>query len=400
MYKRNGIFSDLSRGASVTEVLLAMAIVTMAAPFVYNQIAQTNRDIRDISMARDIIALRDPALNFIRINQDSWPDAAQIQLSDDELDQISDTAFAGFIDKYSVKGAGITDVYLAFNTHDSQLHANRIARQIGDSAAVVDASGVAYGNTWAISAPDLKPGDLIYRISRDFSGNDKTKYLHRATSGDDNLNVMQRDLHMGGFNAYNIGTASAESARINSAVAMFVTSDDVSAENIYFSSGANMDGGNAAIGTMRVSGDITGFRNIYADNLNGGGYTTAGRIIADRARVNNSVNVAGDFVLKSDSARTISAFTGIRANSVYTTSITASEMVFYGNVGLTVSGELLMSTTPALKIGGWSFPSLTPPRFDELSLSRAAIPATPVADEFAPLMSSGWQDIPPITEVQ
>ena len=36
------IFSTPNRGASITEVLLAMAIIAMASPFVYSQIAKNN----------------------------------------------------------------------------------------------------------------------------------------------------------------------------------------------------------------------------------------------------------------------------------------------------------------------------------------------------------------------
>ena len=64
------------------------------------------------------------------------------------------------------------------------------------------------------------------------------------------------------------------------------------------------------------------------------------------APVSGSINVSGDFVLKSDSSRTIDDFTGITANSVAVPYVSAEEMIFLENFGLTISGELLMSTTP------------------------------------------------------
>ena len=72
------IFSDNCRGASVLEVLLAMAIVAIATPFVYSQIAKTNRTVHDIAIARKIMSTRDAALNFVRMNQDKWPDVVLI----------------------------------------------------------------------------------------------------------------------------------------------------------------------------------------------------------------------------------------------------------------------------------------------------------------------------------
>jgi hypothetical protein len=96
------IFDTHNAGASIAEVLLAMAIVAMATPFVYKQIAQTNQTIRDIAIAKSIIATGDSVLNFVRTNQDKWPDTVQIQLDSTDLSLISPNAFTGFIDKYSV----------------------------------------------------------------------------------------------------------------------------------------------------------------------------------------------------------------------------------------------------------------------------------------------------------
>lgn len=386
------IFDSSNRGASVMEVLLSMAIIAVAAPFVYSQIAQTNHDIQDMAVARNIIAMRGPVLNFVRVNQDKWPDVAQIRLADEELADISDIARSGFIDKYAVRGATVTDVYLSFDVGDSDVRRARIARHIGGDAAVVGPDGVAYGNAWAASAPDFKPGDIVYRISRDIAGEDRNKYLHRGTSGEDDLNTMQRDLNMGGYNVLDVGGITASSAGIAGASALFVNADELVANSAYFSDGANMDGGDVSIGDIRVSGDISGFRNISADKLNGSGYSTTGRVIADRATVSKSVNVGRDFVLKSNSARTVSGFTGIRANSVMAPFISATEMVFYEKFGLTVSGELLMSTTPPMKIGSWTFPSTSMPKFSRLTLSRAALPAMPSGGEFGVLLSSGWQE--------
>lgn len=395
MSSRDGIFTDETRGAGMLDVLMFMAVVAIAAPFVYSQISRTGQDVADMAAARDIVAMRDEVLNFIRMNQDKWPDIAQIKLSDEELAAISEKPSAGFIDKYQIRGATVTDVYLAFGNAENDLRANRIARHIGADAAVVGGDGIAYGGTWAVSAPDFNQGDIIYRISRDFAGEDKSKYLHRGTSGEDNLNVMERDLNMAGFNVYNIGTASAESVDMKNATASFVASNDVSATNVFFSDGANMDAARVSVGNMRVTGDITGFRNIAAENMNGRAFGTRGRIITDRATVTGSVKVANDFIVKSDSLRTISGFTGIVVNSVKTPFLGADEIVFLENFGLTISGELLVSTTPPLKIGSWTFPSTTPPRFSYLTLVRAQLPAAPSKNEFGPLMQSGWQAFMP-----
>ena len=385
------IFETNNAGASITEVLLAMAIIAMATPFVYKQIAQTNQTIRDIAIAKTIISTRDPVLNFVRTNQDKWPETVQIQLDDADLASVSPNAFTGFIDKYSVIGTTITDVYLAFKIDDSKLHANKIAKHIGGDAAVVNDNGIAYGNTWAVAAPDFQPGDLIYRITRNISGEDTSKYLHRATSGEDDFNVMMRDLNMNKHHIYNTATVISESATINNANAVFIKSESLDAKNIYFSSGANMDGQDVHFGNLRVTGDMYGFKNIYADNLNGSKFTTTGRIITDKANILNSIKVGNNMVVKSDSARSISGFTVVSANTVLTPFISSEEMIFYDNFGLTVSGELLMSTTSPLKIGNWTFPSTKPPMFSEFEVSRAKTPETINQSEFNAILKSGWQ---------
>lgn len=392
---RTKIFSDATRGTSMTEVILAMAIVAIVSPFLYTQITDATDNVRDMALARNIIALRGNVLNYVRANQDRWPDVAQIKLADDELSEISGVATAGFIDKYAVSGATITDVYLAFDTGLKPIRTMRVARHIGMDAAVVSDDGVAYGASWAVSAPDFHPGQLIYRVTRDIAGIDTSKYLHRTSSDDEDLNVMQRDLNMGGNSIFNIATMVAKSARIKNAAAMFANVQDLSATTVFFPDGANMNATSADIGAMRVTGDVTGFRNITANNLNGASYTTHGRIVTDRASVTKSVNVAKDFILKSNSALTVSGFAGVSANTVKTPYVSATEMTFFENFGLTISGELLMSTNAPLKIGAWTFPSTVPPSFNALTFERATIPGAPSRNAFGPLMQSGWKSVPP-----
>ena len=378
---------------------MSMAIVAVAMPFVYSQISETNKNIRDMAIAQNIIELRPAVLNFIRLNQDTWPDVVQIRMSEEDLQMVADDVNAGFIDKYVVNGASITDVYLSFKTGTTNLHTANIASHIGDDAAIVGADGVAYGRTWAVAAPEFNVGDLVYRITRDVAGEDKTKYLHRGSSGDDELNVMLRDLSLGGYNIYDIGGVYASALRIRDVTSTFVTTTDLAADSIYFSNGANMSGNNVSIGSLRVTDDIIGFRNIYAKKLNTNGFTTSGRIVADKATITNSLNVSKDMNLKADSSRTISSFIAIKAGTVYTPFLSTAEIMFPENFGLTVSGELMMSTNSPIKFGSWVFPSLTPPSFSELSIGRAKMPAVPNASEFSALMSDNWQSVMPQGDV-
>lgn len=385
------MLSCAERGASVLEVLLAITVVIAISPFMYNQIMDISGDVRDIATANKIVKSKDSVINFLRINQTQWPDTVEIQLTDDEINKIAPLAYAGFIDKYKVNGASITDVYLAFDMNNNLYHSVNVAKHIGIDAAIVSDDDVAYGQTWAVSAPEVfNPGDLVFRISRDFQGEDTSRFLHRGTMGEDGLNQMQRDLNMNNFNLFDVGNILSLSAKITDVDGVFLTSDVVDADVLYFSSGANLDSTDIKIGSMRVTGDTNGFSKIFADRLNGDKYVTNGRLIVDSASIADSVNVANNLILKSDSARSITGFTGISTSKLLTPYISATEMVFGDGFGVTVSGELLLSGAGPLQIGSWVFPTNTPPSFSKLILTRASVPSVPDVQEFKNITSANW----------
>ena len=389
MFRKSEIIAQ--RGGGLVEVLLAMVIIAVAAPYTYSMIADTTHTIHDMAVANDILSLRETMLNFVRLNQDLWPDEAQIKMTDDERAAISESLSAGFIDKYNVRGGTVIDVYLAFDLNTTEKRIARIAANVGSDAAVVGADGVAYGYTWAVTAPEFLPGNLIYRITRNQSDFDTTRFLHRGSSGDAELNTMKRDLNMGNHDIRNIGGINGKFLRVRNLNATFVVADSINTKNVYFSSGANMNGDSTTVGTIRVTGDVSGFRNITAKKLSGNGIDLNARIIADRATVNNSINIGNEFILKSTSLKTISGFAGMTTGTVYAPYLSAGELTFAGNFGLTVSGELLLSSNPPIKLGNWSFPSKTPPSFASLKLARSPIPSIPKKEEFEPLMKSGWK---------
>ena len=380
------------RGASVLETIMAVAVVLAASPFVYNQIADMSNDVKDMAMASKIVSLRDSVVNYLRVNQDQWPDVAEIKISDENLEKIAPFAHSGFIDKYKVNGASVTDVYLAFNIDNSDYRGANIAKYIGEDAATVREDGIAYSQSWAVSAPeDFYVGDLIFRISRDFDGADQSKFLHRGTMGEDGLNKMQRDLHMNNFNVFNVSTIDGLSAKIFDVDAVFVNSAIVDADVVYFSAGANMQSPNVSVGSMRVVGDTNGFRTITANKLNGEKYSMNGKLVVDSATVGNSVSVSNNLILKSSSAKSISGFDAISANVLLTPYLSATNLLFYENFGLTVSGELLTTGKAALQIGSWLFPTTTPPSFSKLILTRASLPAVPEINDFKKLTDKDWQ---------
>ena len=394
MIALNSIFNNKNSqyGATMLEVVLAITVVLALSPFLYNHIIEISHDINDMNIANQIVKERDGIINFLRTNQGTWDAGSEIKLTDEELKKIAPLAHAGFVDKYNAGGAAITDVYLAFDIDDNNFRTANIVRHIGTDAAVVRDDDVAYADGWAVSAPqDFYVGDLIYRISHDFSGADKSKFLHRGTMGEDGLNKMLRNLHMNNFNVYNAADIDALSAKITDVDAVFLESDGIDTNTVYFSSGANLNSDSVTFSSLRITGDTSGFKLIKADKLNGDKYTTNGRLIVDRAKVGNSVNVAGNLILKSPSGTTVSGFSGISMNKLLTPYLSATDLVFFENFGITVSGELLLAGVAPLKIGGWYFPSLTPPSFSKLTLTRASVPPVPDAHDFSKIISKDWQ---------
>ena len=381
------------RGATMTEVVLAVAVVIAVSPFLYNQIIDMANESADIATANQIVKLRDGIINFLRINHTKWDAVEEIRMSDEQIQQFAPMAHSGFIDKYKVNGASITDVYLAFDLGLPDYRVAHIAKQIGEDAAVIREDGIAYSQSWAVSAPeDFYVGDLIFKISRDFEGADRSRFLHRGTMGEDGLNQMQRNLHLNNYNIFNVSSIDAESAKIVDVDAVFLNADVIDSNSIYFSAGANLNSSNVAVGSMRVTGDTNGFKTIRADKLNGDKYTTNGRLIVDRATIGNSVNVSGNLILKSTGTQRSVTVSGISMSKLLTPYLSASDIMFFENFGITVSGELLLAGDAPLRIGSWYFPSNTPPSFSKFILTRTEIPAVPDSHEFKKIMQKDWQN--------
>ena len=120
--------ANVQRGETITEVVLAVAVVIALSPFMYNQIIEMSKESQDIAKANKIVSLRDDVINYVRVNQSSWGENAEIKLDDEELKKISADAHSAYIDKYKVNGASITDVYLAFDIDESDYRSANIVK--------------------------------------------------------------------------------------------------------------------------------------------------------------------------------------------------------------------------------------------------------------------------------
>jgi hypothetical protein len=397
------------RGAGLTEVLLAMGLVAATAPFVYFRVAETSRGIGDIALARQITATKSDIMNFIRLNQDAWDKTAEITLAGEDLGPIlpkdvKNPPYVVFIEKYPLKHGSGFEAYAAFRPggYDAARMA-RLAKALGADAGIVHEGKTAYGifGDWGAASEQFAEGDLVYRIKTDFSEASAEKYLHRSAS--EGLNEMQRDFILSGRSIYDVAEISAKSLKSRELSALFANADRLAAGTVSFPNGATMDAAGAAFGNVRVNGDLTGFRNIYAKRLGASGtvsWSAQTDVVADRATITGAVHVGENLLLKSSAAKTISGFAGASVHSAFVPYLSATDLYFAPKFGITVSSELLYSYAQVpLKLGSWSFPSGTAaPKFTALELARADVDVPIDTGEFVKITGAGWKELPAANE--
>ena len=380
---REGQENQEQRGASLMEMLFAIAITALVVPFAYRQITDVGVNLRTLGIAKQLVEDAIPVRNHIRLFAAEFPEDQLIEVeTDDELERIyvynADGSIAAFV------------VTKAFR--DDILTAHRIANLIGTDAAVVDAHDhVAYGvkGDWAVALPDIEPGDIVHRIVIRADGDDTAKFLHRTVSPDNELSTMERDLSMGNFSIGNIHAIEARTLAGTDLDTFLVRVPAIITSALYFANGVNLNPAQSTIRNIRVTGDATGFRNFFTDSFN----SSSGQLTTERAVITERLTVSRRFEVNSPFSRTVSGFAGVSAGSVRTAYLDASVLTFLPGFGLTVSSELLYSTTPPIRLGNWSFPSnAVGPRFTSLRLGNMGTERiVGRRSDFSTIMREGWQ---------
>ena len=358
--KRDITYHDYhENGASLLEMLFAIMIMAIAMPFAYRQIHDVSSNLRYMNIARDLINRTEYIKGYMRLNDALFPMDEFVEAESEDADKLV------FIRRTEYA----TTAFVVLQNYDlSILSANRVRSFIGDNAAVVEEDGVAYsaGGNWSVMIEDANPGDLILRISNMRSDNNAERFLHKTTLADDTLSTMQRDLFLGNNSIQNAGHIDARRLTANDLDINLVRVPAVRAGSLFFPNGLNLNPTNSTFQNMRVTGDITGFRNITGDNFT----NRRGGIITERATVNNRLVVTNRFEVRSPTARSVGGFAGISASSARVSYLDTEILTFVPDFGLVVSSEMLYSTTAPLRIGNWNFPNAgnTGPRFNQLYL--------------------------------
>jgi len=430
--------SQSERGSNLMETLLAIGLVALMTPFVYNRVLETSNQIKDISIARQIVGWNTKMTAYIRKNQADWPTQAEVDLDQNEFYLIQNgtaarrptpaaparvaaptTArlpvfpYAAFITKYAHRGGTAIDAYVAFPAGAfTALRMNNLVKTLGVDAAIVGDDSTAYSvaGGWSIASKSFRAGDLVYRVSVSLPINDAVLFLHRMKLDDDKLNTMERDLIMGGHSIKDVDDVAGGLLDSKQAGAFFATADTLTADSVVFANGATIDPTNTTIKTMRVTGDIVGFRTVDAGTFTGTGVTSGwpaqGTVIADRATITGSVQIGRNLTLRTSDSATVSGFTGVSAYSVNVPYISTTELRFADGFGITISNELsgTDSASGPLKLGSWIFPSARLPNFTTLNLKKSigdvAAAANVNTAEFNEILGPGWKALRTKTAAQ
>lgn len=349
------------RGASMLEVILAVALVLMLVPFMYYHIADMNNTVKDVALANQIVKLRDPVVDFVRVNQSEFSsdDGSAVQFTAEELASIAPLAQSGWVFRNNMVGGSSIEVYLLFSLGTAYRTAN-IAKYIGSDAALVSDDNIAYSNDWAVSFDDdLTPGDLVFKITHDFSEADNDRYLHRGTIGGAHLNRMERTLNMNFNNLYNVKNISVPNpdgcsedvccdgddcgvAYINSAQALFLNAGSgiVNVNNATFSSGAEIktSDGSPHIGKLTVLGDVDNLKEIDTKTID----ATAGMLYAQNISLSGNIEIGNNLSLGIDKELNLGETSALILNATYLENLTG-DGVF--NVGFdNKGGEVAISS--------------------------------------------------------
>jgi hypothetical protein len=367
-----------NKGASLLEMMFAVAISTAALPFAYRTISDLSREMHLAAAARRIALQADPIKNYIRLNQSEFMDSELSEIKTEDFERMFIMKSGESVHAFAVSDEFTGDILSSY----------RVAKMIGPDAAVIEADGTAYSSSggWAVKL-DANEGDIVYRVVYSKTSDDTAKYLHRSVLSEDGLATMNRDLSMGGFSIVNTGEAEASKLTTTDLDTYLAKTPLIAATALYFANGLNLNPEKSHFPNMRVVGDAVGFRNFWADDFSGSGRTTA-----DRASVSKSLVVMNKFEAKSPYSRTISGFAGASANVVRAAYLDVERLTFLPGFGLTISSELMYSATPSVKLGSWFFPSVTGPKFSSLALGNlggAMVAMSPV--DFSGILKEGWR---------
>ena len=371
-------------GASLLEVILAIALSLVLIPFMYNQIADMNNSVKDIAIANKIVKSRDNVIEYVRLNQAVFDadDNDGFDIPQKDLYDISPLAHSGRIFKTDTQGSEYTEIFLAYRLNDSDYRTANVAKYIGNDAAIVSDDNIAWSQNWAIGVNGnfgFKPGDLVFHIVHSFSGDDKNKFLHRGTIWNNytdlKLNQMQRTLDLNNNNIYNVATIYGDklgdntSDLIRNIVTQSLEAKKIQSKYVYFEKPVTLKAGEGKSsfdeftseeqqtdttdinfsGVLYVDGDVSEFENITAESMtvngNGRNITINGDITGvTQLETNNMI-----FYNLGHAIDVPSFVAGSTIGTLYSPDVETETLQYNGN-------DILNVSTGKFSFGNWKEP--------------------------------------------
>lgn len=367
-------------GSSIIEYLLVLALVSVITPIFYRYMKNTSDEIKAINIAKKIVYLKNPALNFIRTNNENWEDDKVIKISLENIKEISDSISYAFVYKYNNKNYKIINLYLVFKFDLPEIQLNRISKSIGDDSDIVKENKTFYIDDKTIENPELSENELVYKIKLVIKNSDLSKYLHKKDTF--NFNKMERNLNMGNFSIFNIGALYSDSIKSVSLNSKFIKSSVLNSNNLYFLNGCFIYPNGTKINQIDVKDDLANFRNINLDTLNSSEFSLNGKIVSNRVSIKNSLNIGNNMKVSSLSKRTLNTIEKIYSNSLNSNYIRTNEIHFLNGFGINISYELILSKETPLQIGSWKFTEENPiPTVNKIIL-KTIIPEKPNKENY------------------
>ena len=368
-------------GSSILEYLLVLALISLISPIFYKYIKNTSDEIKAINIAKKIVNLRSPTLNFIRIKNENWEDNKITKISLEDIKEISDSISYALVYKYSEQNYKIINLYLIFKLNLPEIQLNRISKSIGNDSDLVKENKTFYIDNQTIEYKDLSKNELVYKVKLVIKDFDLSKYLHKKDTF--NFNRMERNLDMGNFSIFNIGTLFSDSIKTKNINSKFINSSIINTNNLYFINGCFVYPNNTKIKQIDIKDDLANFRNINLDTLNSSEFSLTGKIVSSRITIKDSLNIGNNMKISSLSKRTLNTIEKVSSHSLNSNYVRTNEIHFLNGYGINVSYELILSNRSPLQIGRWQFKEEYPiPTVNKVIL-KTDIPKNPNIESYS-----------------
>ncbi|MBL0718154.1 MAG: hypothetical protein JJV93_02785 [Alphaproteobacteria bacterium] len=241
--KKSGQSKIVEGGGSILETILAMSILLLSLPFVYNKLSEFSEEIRLIAMAKYIQSYETSINNYILFQKQFFEEDFSLYLEDDKFVETlspyglpESNRFDSHLDSPSLlvnidsKNDKI-NIFLLFTStikenEDGSIEIvsdrilSNISNHIGVNSGYINSEGKLLSKS-IIDLPDKYKinSSIVLKLSLESDKSSSSNYLYRYKAGTSTeLNTLNQSLVMGdntnSFSIYDVGTLKLKNAYI------------------------------------------------------------------------------------------------------------------------------------------------------------------------------------------